>query len=250
MSGFMQKIFGTNPEPTPAPTPATAPVAAAPVQPGAIPPNAGTTDPLVPAEPVTTPAEPADNSPLAPFSGLWETKPADPNNPNPAEPVVLKAEDVQKIVAKQDFVGMLSPEDLAAVTSGEEGAQEALSKVLNTVIQNVMVQSTMVNNKLTEQAVAKATAAQAAKLPEMLRQGRAKDHLVTENPLFNNPAVKPVIEATQAQLQRQFPNATDAELTKMTQDYVVAIGESFAPPPTTTTDSSGEVDWSDFENQV
>ena len=242
----MQKIFGTNPAPVAKPADPAAP--ATPTPPGAIPPNADVKDPLVPEGAITDPAVPADNSPLAQFSKLWETKPADPNSPDPAKPAELKAEDVQKIVSQQDFTGMITPEQLTAVTGGGEDAQAALSQVLNAVVQNVMVQSTMVNNKLTQTAVNKAIADERATLPEQLRAGRSRDHLITENPLFDNPAVKPVMEATQKQLLQQYPNATDAELTKMTQDYVKAIAETLAPAPITETTSSGDTDWSNFEN--
>lgn len=247
MSGFMQKIFGTDPTPAPAPVATTAAPATPPQ--GGIPPNAGVTDPLVPAAPVTTVAEPVDNSPLAPYQKLWETKPDTGADGVPKPPEALKVEDIQAIVNKQDFVSMLSPEQLAAVTAGDEGSQAALSEMLNTVVKNVMVQNVMVNNQMTQQAVTKAIEAQSATIPGMLRANQARDHLNTENPIFSNPAVKPIMEAAHQQLIQQHPNATAAELTKMTQDYVLAMGEAFAPPPATTTLPDGETDWSNFENQ-
>jgi hypothetical protein len=64
--------------------------------------------------------------------------------------------------------------------------------------------------------------------------------------LFSNPAIKPVIDATQAQLLQKYPDATQAELTKMTQEYIVAMGAAFNPQTPASDLPAGEEDWSKF----
>ncbi len=80
----------------------------------------------------------------------------------------------------------------------------------------------------------------------MLRQQGAANHLKETNPIFNNPAVAPVVQATQQQLLQKFPNATQAEITKMTQDYILAMGQAFAPAPAASPEAETEMDWEKF----
>jgi len=228
-------------------TPPAAP-AGEPTPPGAIPPPTVTGEPGQGTVPNLLPDSPAagtvPDSPLAPYEKLWEDVPTDPNNPAPQATPPLEAGDVQKAVDKANFAPTVTPEQMQAITGGGEEAQAAFMGALNEVARKVMVQSTMVNNKLTEKAVQEALARQATELPGMLREQAVSDHLATTNPLFQNPAVAPVVEATKAQLLQKFPNATHAEITEMTQNYIIAMGESFAPQ-TVDSAEAGE-DWAKF----
>ena len=204
-----------------------------------------TPEPNNPTAPQSAPPMPA--SPLAEFNNLWDT---DPNKKptSSASNKPLNPADVQAAVSKTDFSSVLTPDLLAAIANGGEEAQKAYAQSMNLIAQKVMVDSTLVNNKLNEQLVAAARKEFQDSLPAMLRQQTSSDHLKTSNPLFSNPAIKPVIEATQAQLLQKFPNATPAEITEMTQKYVIAMGESFAPKATTNSNGAGDVDWSTFLN--
>ncbi len=240
---IMSKLFGTQP-------------AAAPVDPAAqvaVPPNQGNIPaaPTVALNPDGTPAvaavpEVKDESPLAPFANLWEDAPVDPNAPKaPAAYVPPTAEQVQASVAKADFTKNFTPEQLAAVTSGGEGSTEALLQLLNSVGQQSLAQSTMVNSQLNEKAMQAAIAAEVAKVPGLVRDQTVQAHLKDTNPLFTNPAIQPVIAATQQQLQAKFPNATPAEITTMTQDYIKSMSEAFAPKPVVSV-GTGADDWSNY----
>lgn len=183
------------------------------------------------------------DSPLANYADLWKNK---PNESTSAEPTLeLKAEDVQGIVNKANFSSVLTPEMLAAIGEGGEGAQQAFSLAMNEVAKNVMVQATLVNNKLTQKAVKDALEHQKKSLPELLRQQSVLNHSKESNPLFTNPAVQPILESAQEALMRKFPDAPPADITRMAQEYIVAMGEAFAPKPTVTV-PAGEQDWSKF----
>lgn len=194
--------------------------------------------PLVVAEPVVP------DSPLDQFKNLWETVPLDPNNPAVVEQKPLTAEAVQEVMKNANFTPQITDEQRAAITAGGEGATEAFNAALNSVAQQVMVQSTLVGNKLNENQIKQAIEKHMSTLPEMLRLQSSTQHLKDSNPLFDNPAIKPVIAATQAQLLQKFPNATDAEITTMAQEFVVAMGESFNPA--VTSDVPEGEDWTKF----
>lgn len=213
--------------------PVTAPVAGQEGQ-GAVPAAAPTE---------VAPATPA--SPLDEFKTLWDT-PTIEDGKQPVTQKPLAAEDIQKIVAKTDFSQGITADTLAAITEGGDGAATAFAKAMNVVAQQVMVQSTLVNNKLTEQAVAAAVKQQQLAIPDLLRNQADSDHLKTTNPLFSNSAIKPVIDATQAQLRQKFPNATPAEITTMTQNFIVTMGAEFAPKAQVNDGVDAGTDWEAF----
>lgn len=195
-------------------------------------------------QPASQPASPeATNSPLADFATLWDNI---PNQASPeAGPTELNQEDVMKAVTKADFTKALSPDKLAAITAGGEEAAKAFAESLNIVAQQVLAHATMVNNKLTNSEIARAMSAYEAKIPSVLRDQITSNHLRETNPLFSNPAIKPVIEATRSQLLTKFPNATPAEIHKLTEQYIVAMGKAFAPAPAVTR-APDDVNWETF----
>ncbi|PHQ81729.1 MAG: hypothetical protein COB66_01270 [Coxiella sp. (in: Bacteria)] len=184
--------------------------------------------------------------PLEEFKDLWQTAPVDPKAPaDPNAPQTLNLADVQKVVGNQNMTAAVTPEMLAAVTGGGEGAAEALNTLLTTVAQNTLTQSMMINQNLTAKAVERALAGQDANLNARIKSEMGQAHLLDTNPLFNDPAVQPVIAAVQERLQVQFPNATPAERTKMTQDFIITMGDAFKPAPEVVT-KPGETDWSAY----
>lgn len=232
------------------------PVVAAPGDQGGIPSTPTVTvDPANPTAPVTDPAAnsapaPAADpntvkSPLDPFTKLWENVPNKDDKTSPA-PVPLNAEQLQKAMANVDFSDTITPEQLTAIQNGGEEAAAALPVILNTAIRQSMVQSTLINNKLTEKAIADAVASHLAELPAQLRSQTASNHLKDTNPIFNHPAVKPVMEATQAKLMVQHPDATPAELTQMTQDFVLAMGQAITPQQVVNDNGVDNTDWEKF----
>jgi hypothetical protein len=229
-----------------------APVPAAPVAPTTLPPGSNIPAPNTPAVPgqgvvpvtAAVPATPVTpESPLDTFKDLWEPVPVDPNATVPAVVAPLTAEQVQTAVDKANFSQGITQEQLAAITAGGDGAQEAFSLAMNSVAKQVMVQSTMVNSKLTERAVEAALEKQSAQLPQLLRAQANKAHLSDTSELFANPAIRPVVEATQAQILQKYPNATPLEVTTMTQEFIQAMGSHFQPE---VIDPDAPADWSNF----
>jgi hypothetical protein len=197
--------------------------------------------PIVPAV-----VEQKDESPLAQFKDLWETAPVDPNKKDePAAYVPPTAEEIQKAVGKVDFTKNFTSEQLAAVTAGGEEGQAALLQLLNTVGQQSLAHSTGISTKLNEQAMSAAIAEQVAKIPALVRAQSVQAHAKDTNPLFDNPAIQPFIQASQEQLQIKFPNDTPAQITEKVQAYITAMGEHFAPAPVVKGGVAAD-DWSDY----
>lgn len=202
----------------------------------------GSVSAVAPEGPASDPANAGDaDTPLAEFKNLWDTEPTNKADPSLA-PTPLVASEIQALVAKQDFSAMITPEMLATVP---EEQHAAFTSAMNLVAQNVMTQSTMVNSKLNAQSIEQAEKRFAATLPELLRKQAVTNHANETNPLLNNPAIKPVVEATRTQLLQQYPNATQAQITEMTENYITQMGAAFAPAPVEPT-AVKEQDFSNF----
>jgi len=230
-------MFRTNPA-----APAAAPVAtpAVAVIPGAgnIPPD-GVVDGTVPGAPVI---EQEASHPLDEFKGLWETDPNAKPAAGDAPVVPLDAAKLTEVVNKANFAGGVTADQMALVQAGGPEALTAMAEIINASSRQVMTQSTLAANKMVEQAVKKATANQTAALPDLLRQQAVS----TANPIFSNPAVKPVMEAVQSQLLAKNPTATPQEIAEMSQNFVMAMGESFAPPAAADPNAPVDTDWTKF----
>ena len=231
----MFDMFTSKPaEAAPAPAPA-----AEPAQPGNLPKD-GAVDATVPAAPAAEAQAPSN--PLDQYKDLWENVPNKEGEEQTSGFVPLDPTKLKEIIAKASFTDTVTPESMQAITQGGDGAVEAFQSSMNAVAQQVMMQATLASNKMTEQAVTKALEQQAAKFPQMLKQQTTLD----SNPLFSNPAIKPVMEAVQSQLAVKNPNATAAELATMTKEFVTVMGEQFAPKPANTNSNSQEPDWNQF----
>lgn len=190
------------------------------------------------------PVEP--QSPLEPFKDLWEPV----KTPAPgSEPVNFNADPAKLMEAasKIDFTKVIKPEQLAAIQAGGEQATTALVSVLQSMQQQTYAQSTFAATKIAEVAVAQATEGFQKQLPALLKKHGLKDSLLEENPALSDPAIQPIIHAMQTQFAEKYPDASAAELLKMSQQYVAGLGKVFSPPaPATKKAAKNETDWSKF----
>lgn len=198
--------------------------------------------------PALAPVEHKPEAPLEQFKGLWEPVSTPEGQGQPTQAPELTQESLQQVMGKVDFAQHVTPDTLAAITAGGEGAAAALMQALNSVGQQAMIQSTLVNNKLANQGVATARSEFEKQLPDLLRQQAVNNHAKETNPLLNNPAIKPIAEATQAQLLAKYPNATHAELTEMTVNFIQEMGTAFAPPAPAPDPTTQGQDWNKFIN--
>lgn len=244
---IMSNIFGgfggapaaaapTTPNPAAAPSPST---------PGNIPDTTqlpSGNNPTIPAG-----AGGAPDTPLADFATLWES---DPKQQAPAN--VLGNVDPAKLMkAAQgtDFAKAIPKELMAKIQAGGQEGVEASMQAMNMMSQTVYANSALATTKIVEQALQRQQAAFEAKLPSIIKQHTVSDTLRSENPMFSNPAVQPLISALEAQLAIKHPGATSSELTSMAKQYIEGVGIAFSPAKTPTAQEaaqSGEQDWSKF----
>lgn len=187
-------------------------------------------------------------SPLDTFKDLWQT---DPNAKPPIgdyKPDPIDQTKLQDIMSKVDFSSAVTPENLAAIQQGGEAGAAALINSLNSVAQQTLMQSIMVANKMTATEVQKAVNATKAQIPNLIKDQTTSNNLAEANPLFNNPAVAPMIDMVKSQLTVKYPDASATEITQKAQDYVKAFAESMNPisPPNSQQESNEGTDWNKF----
>ncbi len=154
---------------------------------------------------------------------------------------------VQEAMNKADFSGVLTQENLSAIAEGGEGAMNAFRESMNALARQVMSQSTLVANKMIETQVTKALESHQSQLPGLLKKQTLKDNLGSANPLFKNPAIKPVAEAVQMQLAAKYPDASVAEVNEMVSNFLTTMSGAFNPNQQSSDTADLEsTDWSKF----
>lgn len=254
MSMFQNAFGGGTPANQPAPTPTPNPATPGNIPDGAA--NTGATptgaapNGVLPNQDPNAPAA-ADPTPFADFAELWQPNKTDPNAPSPQSGVFgdIDPKKFMEAAGKIDFSKVVTPEMLTAISTGGEAAQAAFAQAMNKVAQGVYAQSAFATTKIVEQALNKSKESFLSELPTHIKKQTVTDSLRSENPIFSNPAVAPIISALEAQMTVKYPNATAPEITAMAKQYVEQLGTSFAPKPKAEPGAKKgkpETDWSTF----
>lgn len=222
--------------------------------------------PVTAAQPATTPAVPAAqvqggsmlenaagaaaasteaaNTPLAGFSKLWDAPTTDQGTKPTGVLPTLTAEQLSTTLANSNFLQSVNPDLLAKAAGGDAAA---FSDVINQGLRNVMTQSVLASHGLVEAGARSHGASLQDRLPSMVRSSNVSDSLQS-NPLYNNPAVRPVIDNVRQQLEAKHPTASAKEIATLTDSYfsdlVSAMGGSkTAATPHMSIAAEGETDW-------
>lgn len=231
-------------------------------------PQAGQTDPqnsLIPPGGMGEPSAPqGGESPLAQFKDLWdnpdlkpgEQRPTDWNNPLSIVPNQnIDPAKVQEAARRIDFSRVLNQEQVKAALSGDTNAFGA---VINQVAQAAFANNAMLSSRIVDSALrAMAPRLINEALPHHMKRFGVNEGLATENPIFNNPAVAPMLESLKTQFQNKYPKSSAAEITKMAKDYVLQFANAVGGTPGNDGISgrnqarqTPEIDWiSDFLEQ-
>ena len=187
-------------------------------------------------------------SPMDAFKDIWQTPTTMDPNQNAPMFANLDPKKLMESARTVDFSKSLNAETLQKIQAGGADAVAALTESLNTVAQTVYAQSALATTKIVEQALERQQTQLTAQLPTMVKSHQASETLMANNPIFNNPAVQPLVQAAREMITRKFPNANSAEISSQVENYFKALGTSLAPAPaqTTQTKSAADFDWDKF----
>lgn len=213
------------------------------------------TAPANPADPASSgnPAPQGESSALDAFKDIWNNEPAKEGEPDPnaaydpSASLNINPEEIQKAVSSIDFTQTLTPDTLAAISEGGEGAQKAFASALNQVSQHVFSQSMIANATLVKQALAQSTSAFDSRAEQLLRQSRVSDEVSKTNPVFNHPVAKPMVHALEQQLMRKYPQASHEEIAKQANQMFASFADEFSKPERERNKQSQTADDTDWE---
>lgn len=241
----MDKIFGAKPNLNPVP-PAVQGQQTAPGNIPAVP--AVVANQNNPASPVVPEVPKTPVSPLDEFSPLWQTD----LNAKPVVEAPMFNVDPAKMAAAakgNDFTKAVTPEMLAAIAAGGEGAVKATLEAMNAVAQKGFADSAIATTKIVEQALAKQQDKFEKSLPNLIKNQNLSENLRNSNPIFNHPAAAPILEMFKNQVTQKYPQATAAEQQEMAVKYLTSFAEAANPPKQSAAQkqsAANEMDWSTF----
>lgn len=193
----------------------------------------------------------ASANPLDQHKDLW-------NNPTNADGTAIvpantdlftvDPKQLMDAAGKVDFTKVIKPEQMAAIKAGGDGAATALAEMLQATAAGVYAQSAFAATKIVEDGIKRSTEANDKKLAETIRTFTASEALRQDNPAFSHPAAAPILNDIQTRMAVKFPDASSAELAKMSKDYLANLAAAFQPstPANNKTGGSKEQDWSEF----
>lgn len=232
-------------------------------------PNSAQGNPAVPSAstpvpkeggPASMPAAPdikdTEKSPLAGFEKLWEIDPNKkaPESVVPAFNIDQKA--LSEAVSKMDFAGAVTPE---LAKKALEGDPAAFKEAINAAAQAAFAQSAQASGRLIEKSLsATVDKLVAERLPAMMKSHTIANHVATENPILDNPAVAPIAQSLRDQVMAKNPNASAVEVNNQVREYLAGFATLISSAMkgqeqpaadvvkvTRKTGGAGD-DWSDF----
>lgn len=217
---FMQSvsnIFGTSSAPAPSPAAPT-------------PPSPANTDPNLTATQQVPVLEKTEVSPLDSFKTLWDAPTIDPKNPptpDQTRPDVifgnLSHEQMLKSARGVNFLNGV-PEDLfTKITAGGTEAIPALKSLLNDLAQRAYAQASYAGAHIAGKGLAAYDAGLDSRLPSTITSLTTASAVRDSLPKFNHPAVAPLLDATVAKLQQQYPGGTKEEYIAKAKEYLTAV---------------------------
>lgn len=242
-AGLMNMITRGNSAPAAAPT--QTPGAPAPV-PNAVPagvpansgPAAGTNQPAFQQSGALPPKE---QSPLAEYADIWNT----PTNEG-AAPLTLDDPflNVDKDKVKQLVDGMTfaqaTPEQMELMQKALQGDIQSFAAVLNNVAQSVYYNAAMNSAHVAEAITRNGVTRLRDHIPQQVRTLNSAEKLYDANPGFNNPALRPMVDAIQSQFQLKNPTASPQQIAEMTKQYFINSAHVFAPDAFKADNASGQ----------
>lgn len=184
---------------------------------------------------------PKEQAPLAEYADLFNNAPVEGAN----APVTLDdpylaidRDKVQEFVATKSFLNT-SPENMALVAKALQGDTQAFVEVLEQVGRSIYMDSALNSTHVAEKIARVGVNRLRDAIPQQIRSLSSAEKMSEINPLFNNPALKPLAEGMKLAFEAKNPTATPAQIAEMTNKFFADQAKLFNPAPAPTTDATG-----------
>lgn len=190
--------------------------------------------------PAAAPAPTEPTVPMDQFKDVWAAAPAAAAAPSALD---LDVQKVAQSAGQLDFTKVVSPQIMQQISAGGEGANKAFLQAMGSIAQATTAHSQLSTAEIVKQALQEQRTQLLQEFKSQSSQQSAFDGLRAENPMLSHPGVQPIVQAVQAQLQRQNPHATAQELQTMTKEYMTRFAQTVNPPPASKS-AKPAMDWS------
>lgn len=193
-----------------------------------------------------TPENPNPQSPNQEFADLWSNTSQQQQGQEPnfrLDPAKLNEQ-----LANASFTGAIKPEQVQKILAGGEEAVGALMDVLNTFGRDVFSKSANFSSNMAENSYAHATRSVKNGLPDLVKSTLSQQELFTANPKLRDPALQPMVQAIQGQIQAKHPNASPGEVNAMVNQYFDRVKGAFTKEeaPQQKNNTADAADFSSF----
>jgi hypothetical protein len=209
-----------------------------------------------PASNGSLPAIPAvstgEASPLDGFQKLWQKEDTDAKPVSWTTNVTADPAKLKEVAAQADFVKQIDP---AVMQQAAKGDPTALATAINLAAQAGFAQSAAATAGIVENALAtQAANFRDVVVPDILRRNAISQEVRADNPLFQNPAVAPLLQSVESQMATKYPNSTPSQISQMAKDYLTgfskellgANGMEVTQRSATPAVSRGDTDWEKY----
>lgn len=194
------------------------------------------------AEPTTPPA------PLANYADLW--KAPETQQQTGISDIFNIDETKLTAAAKQiDFTKALTPELVEQIKAGGPEAMGAVLQAMSNMSQHTFANNAAMTARLIQAALEKVSTRYDQRVEELIRSNSVRNQLSDTNPIFSNPAAKPMVDMLTGQFQTRYPQANPAEIKSMVVDYLQNFASLINPNSNTSNQGKSgkkEMDWGAF----
>jgi hypothetical protein len=176
---------------------------------------------------------PKEQSPLAEYADLFNNAPVE----GAEVPVtlddpylVVDKDKVKEFVNSKSFLNS-SPEQLALVAKALGGDAQAFMEVLEGFGRNLYMDAALNSTHVAERIARTGVSRLQAAIPQQIRSMSSAEKMTALNPIFSNPALKPLADAMKTQFEAKHPTATPQQIAEMTAKYFKDTGVMFNPAP-------------------
>lgn len=210
-------------------------------------------EPAATTEPAPTPVPPTDTAfvppaanPMDQFVDIFKASDS-ANLTSISDPLF----DINEDALRSSIANMpvLDSPEIRQLKESAKTNPEAMEQLLDAVAKNSLLHSMKSATTIAERAAQIMAERIQKQIPASLTTLQSQQALEV-NPVFSNPAIKPVVDAIRANIQDKMPNATPAQIAQKTQEYLTGLSQLVAPAPepksTLTGGTRSNINISDF----
>lgn len=204
-----------------------------------------------------TPAIPAaaqgDQSPLANYSDLWKAPENGTGLPSTVPTITVDPAKLDSISKNVDFTKAVDKTLVAKAVSGDA---EALMQVLSQAAQAGFAQAAGTSAQMIQKAMSlQDERLQQQYIPEVLRRTEISRQMRTDNNLYSDPAIAPMLNMVETQFAAKYPQASPQEIRQSAMNYLQQTASAVVKqsgkqvidtPQASPASKQRDVDWEGF----